>query len=70
MSEHNPINRVDRSKAALKHNFEEDDFVDASPEECLDFMWELTKDVWSLSGSQDAEKPMQKHIAILRKIKY
>jgi hypothetical protein len=69
MQRRNQINRVDRSKAVLKHNFEEDDFVDASPEECLDFMWELTKEIWSLSGSKDAEKPMKKHIAMLSKIK-
>ncbi|OQA03664.1 MAG: hypothetical protein BWY69_00302 [Planctomycetes bacterium ADurb.Bin401] len=67
MQKNKPINRVDRSKAVLKHNFEEDDFVDASPAECLSFMWELTKEVWSLSGSKDAERRLQRHIATLHR---
>jgi hypothetical protein len=70
MPEDKPINRVDRSKAVLLKNHIEDDFVDASPAECVGFMWELTKEVWSLSGSNAAELPMKKHIAVLRKGRY
>jgi hypothetical protein len=61
------INRVDRSRAVLLRNFQEDDFVDAPPEVCVDFIWELTREIWSLSGSKDAERKMQRHIAVLRK---
>lgn len=61
------INRVDRSKAVLTNKFQEDDFVDAPPEECIGLVWELTREIWSLSGSKDAERKMQRHIAVLRK---
>jgi len=67
MSEDKQINRVDRSKAVLLKNHIEDDFVDAPPEVCLDFMWELTKEIWSLSGSKDAERRLQRHIATLHR---
>jgi hypothetical protein len=61
------INRVDKSRAVLLRNFQEDDFVDAPPEVCVGFMWELTREIWSLSGNKDAERKMQRHIAVLRK---
>jgi len=61
------INRVDRSRAVLTRNFREDDFVDAPPEVCIDFIWELTREIWSISGSKDAERKMQRHIAVLRR---
>jgi hypothetical protein len=61
------INRVDRSRAGLLRNFQEDDFVDAPPEVCVDFIWELTREIWSLSGSKDAERRLQRHIAALHR---
>ena len=67
MKERKSINRVDKSKAVLKHKFEEDDFVDASPAECVGFMWELTREVWALSGSKDAERRLQRHITALHR---
>lgn len=70
MEKGKPINRVDRSKVVLLKNHIENDFVDASPAECVGFMWELTKEVWSLNGSKDAERSIQKHITFLRKGTY
>lgn len=61
------INRVDRSKAVLSKNHIEDDFVDAPPEVCVGFMWELTREIWSLNGSKDAERRLQRHIAALHR---
>jgi len=60
--------RVNRSCARLKKdNGEDDSFVDASPAECFSFVWELTKEVWSLNSSEDVERRLQRHIAHLVK---
>lgn len=37
-------------------------FVSASPAECLSFVWELTKEVYSISGEYDVESRLQRHV--------
>jgi hypothetical protein len=63
----NSINKVDRSVGVLKDadSSPETDFVDASPEARLSFMWELTKEVYSLRGNFDAEQRLQRNITNL-----
>lgn len=39
-----------------------DDYVSASPEECISFVWELTKEIYSLSGEYDAESRLQRDV--------
>jgi len=60
--------KVDRSRAILKRNDGEDDnFVAASPAECISFVWELTKEAWSLKNNDDVERRLQRHITHLVK---
>jgi len=62
------IVKVNRSCTRLKKNNGEDDSrVDASPAECFSFVWELTKEVWSLKSNEDVERRLQRHIAHLVK---
>ncbi|MFH1379970.1 MAG: hypothetical protein ABII23_06805 [bacterium] len=50
-----------------KHLKEEDSFVDASPQERISFMWELTEEIWSLSGADYAERRLQRNVTNLIK---
>ena len=61
------INRVDRSVGVLKNadSPPDSDLVDAPPEVLLGFMWELTKEVYSLRGNFDAEQRLQRNITNL-----
>ena len=62
------INMVDRSVGVLKQAGEPDrDFVDASPEVLLGFMWELTAEIYSLKGDFDAEQRLQRNVTNLIK---
>lgn len=38
-----------------------------SKSELLELVWELTREVWSLLGSKDAELPMDRNIAVLKR---
>lgn len=58
--------RVDRSKAQLITNFQENsDFVDLPASECVALVWELTMELWSLRGDFDAEQRLQRDVAAL-----
>ena len=61
------INRVDRSVGVLKGSDSAPDnaFVRARPEVLLGFIWELTKEVYSLRGNFDAEQRLQRNITNL-----
>ncbi len=59
------INRVNRSISALKEKFDEDNFVDAPPDVRVGFIWELTKEIFSLTGKEDAEQRLQRDVAAL-----
>ncbi len=61
------INRVDRSVGVLKDadSGPDNDFVSGRPEVLLGFIWELTKEVYSLRGNFDAEQRLQRNITNL-----
>ncbi|MEA3500312.1 MAG: hypothetical protein U9R41_04745 [Candidatus Marinimicrobia bacterium] len=51
-----------------KNVFNSSEFVSHSKSELLSFMWELTKDIYSLTGSYDVESRLQRDvISIIRK---
>lgn len=49
----------------IKMGGEEDSYVKASPAERVSFMWELTKELWSLRNQQDAERRLQRNVTNL-----
>ncbi len=61
------INTVDRSVSVLTSagSPPDNDLVDAPPEVLVGFMWELTKEVYSLRGDFDAEQRLQRNITNL-----
>ena len=42
-------------------------FVDASPQQCISFIWELTAELWSLRGSLYVERRLQRNVTNLIK---
>ena len=57
-----------RNRASLKKMSEQDDcYVDASPQERISFMWELTAELWSLRGSEYVERRLQRDVTNLIK---
>lgn len=61
------INRVDRSVGVLKNDdsMPDNDFVDAPPEVLVGFIWELTSEICSLSGSFDPDQRLQRNVTKL-----
>lgn len=58
--------RVNRTLAKLnKSKVEDDDFVDLPPDKLVDFIWELTCELWSLRYDSDVERRLQRNIANL-----
>ncbi len=58
--------RVNRKLAKLtKLGAEDDDFAALLPQELVDFMWELTCEIWSLRLGIDVEQRLQRHITNL-----
>ena len=59
--------KVDRGKTCFRKMTDEDDggYVDASPEECLNMMWELTAEIWSLIDKEAVERPLRRDITKL-----
>jgi hypothetical protein len=43
----------------------DDSFVEATPAERVGFVWELTKEMWSLRNRQDAERRLQRDVTNL-----
>lgn len=61
------INRVDRSKVRLISDREESsDFVNLPPAERVGIIWELTCELWSLTGDKSAERRLQRNAAVLK----
>lgn len=47
---------------------EDCDFVDLPSSECISLVWELTKEVYGLSGEYDVESRLQRNVVnIIRK---
>jgi len=42
-----------------------DAYVEASPAQRVGFVWEITKELWSLRNIQDAERRLQRNVATL-----
>ena len=60
--------KVIRNRTLLKKMSKEDDcYVDASPQERISFMWELTAELWSLRGSEYVERRLQRDVTNLIK---
>lgn len=58
--------KMQRNKTKLlKMTKDDDPFVDASPQELMDMMWELTAEAWSLTGTFDAEQRLQRNVTKL-----
>jgi hypothetical protein len=68
MREKQGINSIDRSQATLiKGKAPVSDYVDRPAAECVAMVWELTQELWSISGRKDAQQPLRRDIAILEK---
>lgn len=63
MAQKVPINKLDRTKAVFKKMAESSqEAADYSPAELFGFMWELTKEIYSLQGGFDAEQRLQRNV--------
>ena len=61
------INRVDRSKVRIVlDSNDSSDFVDLPCAECVAFVWELTRELWSLTGDTGAEQRLQRNVAVIK----
>lgn len=60
------IMRMLRNKTKLvKMSKEDNPFVPLSASECISFIWELTDEIWSLKGSGDAKRRLQRNVTNL-----
>ncbi|MCK4914148.1 MAG: hypothetical protein KAS69_06100 [Planctomycetes bacterium] len=60
------IRRLNRKIASLSKTFPADNgYVAASGQERMAIMWELTKELYSLAGGNDAERRLQRDVANL-----
>jgi hypothetical protein len=58
--------RVKRDQVRIKRMSKEDDsFAQASPEELISFMWELTAEIWSLRGEDYVKRRLQRDVTNL-----
>ena len=45
-----------------------DEYVNLPPNECLSFVWELTEEIYSLTGEYDVKSRLQRNVVnIIRK---
>jgi hypothetical protein len=62
--------KVMRNHTTLKKMTKQDDcYVDASPQERIAFMWELTAELWSLKDKDSVERRLQRNVTNLIKNK-
>ena len=45
-----------------KMSKQEESFVDASPEERVEFIWDLTAEIWSLKDRESVKRRLQRDI--------
>jgi len=58
--------KLDRTKTELiKQTKQEDCFVKTSFQERISFVWDLTAEMWSLKGGNDAEQRLQRNVTKL-----
>ncbi len=56
------FNKVDRTKATLLRCFQEENHIDAPAGVLVGFIWDLTQELYSLRGSKDAERRLQRNV--------
>jgi len=63
------MKKLNRKHAVLKKVIRESDsFVDDSPEERVLFVWDITKEIWSLQGEVDVKRRLQRDVVrVVRK---
>jgi len=60
--------KVMRNHTTLKKMTKQDDcYVDASPQERVSFIWELTAELWSLKDKEYVEQRLQRNVTNLIK---
>lgn len=60
--------KVIRNHTTLKKMTKQDDcYVDASPQERIALIWEITAELWSLKDKQYAERRLQRNVTSLIK---
>ena len=42
------------------------DFVNLPPAKCVAIVWELTRELWSLTGDSNAEQRLQRDVAVVK----
>ena len=58
--------KLDRNITNLKTQTKHDDsFVNASFQERISCVWDLTKEIWSFSGKKNVEFRLQRHVTNL-----
>ena len=62
----NTTMKVKKNHTKLKKmTKEEDSYVDASPQERVSFMWQLTAELWSLKDKTNVEQRLQRNVTNL-----
>lgn len=41
---------------------ETDPYAHLTPEECMEMVWEVTKNAWAFVGDADADRRLQRHV--------
>jgi hypothetical protein len=59
--------RLDKKHTVLKkmNPQDNDNYVDASPEQRMHMVWELTQELWSLKDPACVEQRLQRHVTKL-----
>ena len=62
---------LDRKKTLLIkiNKYIEDSYVNWSPGRRVSFMWDLTKEIWSLKDKKSAQRRLQRNITNFQKTK-
>ena len=62
------INRVDRSQAVLiRGKVQANDYVNAPAAARVAMVWELTEELWSITGRADAQQRLQRNVAAFKR---
>jgi len=67
MERRTSINRVDRTKTRIVSGSDNvSNFVNLPYAERVTFVWELTRELWSLTGDTSAERRLQRNVAVIK----
>jgi hypothetical protein len=63
---YNTSMKLDKKRVKLiKMSHKDDSFVIGTPAQRIGMIWELTQEFWSLGNRQDAERRLQRNVAVL-----